>query len=102
ALKAFDAPDVRSLITQLAASEADTVWFLPGDRPSDLGPRATVARIVSWDGVKGEVDHDGACDLVIRRTYAPGWIARIDDSPPTPVLRVDGGLQGVRMNGGGR
>jgi uncharacterized membrane protein YfhO len=47
------------------------------------------------------VEHDGTCDLVIRRTYAPGWTARVNDGPAAPVVRVDGGLQGVRLVGTG-
>ena len=48
------------------------------------------------------MDHDGTCDLIFRRTYAPGWTARIDAAPPIPVVPVDGGLQSVRLTGSGR
>ena len=103
ARRARGAPDQRTALAYLAQDDStDTVWFLPGDRPADVaGPRARAARIVSWDGLAGEVEHDGACDVVIRRTYAPGWTARLNDGPPVPVARVDGGLQGVRVNGAG-
>jgi hypothetical protein len=48
------------------------------------------------------VDHDGACDVVINRTYLPGWTARIDDALDLPVVPVDGGLQSVHLSGSGR
>jgi hypothetical protein len=104
ATRARDVPDVRTVLAYLAQdASTDTAWFLPGDRPPDQPePRARSARIVWWEGLSGEVEHDGACDLVVRRTYAPGWTARVDDGPETPVSRVDGGLQGIRLNGSGR
>ena len=37
----------------------------------------------------------------MRRTYYPGWICRVDDGPDQPVLKVNGGLQGVRLVGSG-
>jgi hypothetical protein len=102
-LFAREAPDVPALLTALAQSESrDTAWFLPADRPpGTLEPRARSAQVLRWDGHRGEVEHDGTCDLVIRRTYAPGWTARVNDGPAAPVVRVDGGLQGVRLVGTG-
>ena len=104
ARRALDAPDLRTVLAYLAqGSSDDDAWFLPGDRPADsTGPRARNARIVNWDGLAGEVEHDGACDVVIRRTYAPGWVARLDNGPAIAVNRVDGGLQSVRVTGSGR
>ena len=104
ALRAAEAPDLRTLLARLAQSDAsDTAWFLPGDRPpASSGPPGRAARIVRWSGLDGEVDHDGPCDLVVRRTYAPGWTARIDDAVEVPVVPVDAGLQAVRLPGSGR
>jgi len=97
-------PDLRTLLARLSQTDsADTAWFVAGDDPPDAGgPRATEARIERWDDFGGEVDHNGVCEVVIHRTYAPGWTAKIDDGPQTPVLPVDGGLQAVRLSGSGR
>jgi hypothetical protein len=102
-LRTRDAPDVRTVLAYLAQdASTETAWFLPGDRPVDPpGPRASGARVVWWDGLSGEIDHDGTCDIVIRRTYAPGWTVRIDNGPELPVGRVNGGLQHVRLSGVG-
>ncbi len=35
------------------------------------------------------------------RTYDPGWEARIDDGQTRPVMRVNSGLQAVRLEGTG-
>jgi hypothetical protein len=104
ALRAAEAPDLRTLLARLAQSDtSDTAWFLPGDRPpASSGPPARTTRIVRWTGLDGEVDHDGPCDLVVRRTYAPGWTARLDDAVEVPVVPVDAGLQAVRLPGSGR
>jgi hypothetical protein len=104
ALRVIEAADLQTLLTQLTGAEfPDTAWFLAGDRPPDLPePRARTGRIARWDGLDGEVEHDGVCDIVIRRTYAPGWTARIDDGPEIPVVAVNGGLQSVRLSGSGR
>ena len=104
ALQSREAPDLQSVLARMAASESSEVaWFLPGDRPPDSsGPRAHSAQIVRWNPSGGEVDHDGTCDVVIGRTYLPGWTARINDAVEVPVVPVDGGLQSVRLNGAGR
>ncbi len=103
ARKTLDAPDLKTVFAQLATTDSDdSAFFLPGDRPEDVGARARSARVVAWDGLHGEIEHDGVCDVVIRRTYAPGWVARVDGGAEIPVLRVDGGLQGVRLSGAGR
>ncbi len=62
---------------------------------------ASSAKLVSWDGTTAIVDHEGTCDLVIARTFDPGWLARIGDGPEQPVLQVDGGFQAVRVEGSG-
>jgi len=103
ALRTVDIGDARTLFAQLARSDAANVaWFLSGDRPPDVpGPRARSAQIRFWDGRQGDVDHDGICDLVIRRTYAPGWSARVNGGPEIPVRPIDGGLQSIRLPGAG-
>jgi len=103
ALRAFEVPDMRTLFAHFVRTEAtDVAWFLPGDRlPEAPGPRAKSAHVRRWDGRQGDVDHDGTCDLVIRRTYTPGWTARVNDGPEIPVVPVDGGLQSVRVAGAG-
>ncbi len=104
ALQSREAPDPQSLLARIAASDStDIAWFLPGDRPlASPGPLARSAHIVRWDAYGGEVDHDGSCDIVITRTYLPGWTARIDDALEVPVVPVDGGLQSVHLSGSGR
>jgi hypothetical protein len=78
------------------------VFFYPEDLPPDPpGPRARSARVVRWDGRSGEVEHDGTCDLVLRRAYYPGWSARINGGPSLPVVPADGGLQSIRLPGAG-
>ena len=57
--------------------------------------------MVRWDGRSGEFEHNGTFDLVIRRTYVPGWVAAINGGPPIPVLPVEGGLQSIRIPGSG-
>jgi len=103
ALRAFTAHDERALLERLSVSDSpDEVWFLPEDRPLDSPSlRARSARVLRWDGVSGEIEHDGPCDLVITRTYYPGWTARIGNGSNVPVLRADGGVQAVRLEGSG-
>ncbi len=79
--------------------EPDTAHYLPGDLPrafSDL--RARHAVVIRWDGHSGVVDHDGSCDLIINRTFYPGWSASVNGKLQN-VHRVDGGLQAVRLEG---
>ena len=86
----------------LASSDTNEVWFLRDDvPPSSPGPRARTARVLGWDGHSGLVEHDGTCDLVLLRTYYPGWFARVDGGPEVPVARADGGFQAVRLPGAG-
>ena len=60
-----------------------------------------MASVESWNGQTAIVEHDGSCILILRRTYYPGWLSRVDDGPEQPVLKVNGGLQGVRLAGSG-
>jgi len=91
--------DDENLLTYLSR---DSVQYGVRDRPtSDDGPRATRAEVSSWDGRAATVEHDGACDLVINRTYYPGWTFRVDDGPERPVLRANRGIQAARLAGAG-
>jgi hypothetical protein len=101
AARARTAPDRAALLERLSRSdELDIAWFLAEDRVPDR-PGAHRARLASWDGTIATVEHDGSCDLVIARTYDPGWLARVDDGLEWPVLPVDGGFQAVRLDGDG-
>ena len=71
----------------------------PGQGPQPS--RCSVRRLISWDDTVATVEHDGACDLVLARSYYPGWRSRIDEGPEQPVLSADGGFQAVRINGSG-
>jgi hypothetical protein len=82
------------------SDDLDLAWFLAEDRSPER-PDARFARLLSWDGTVATVEHDGACDLVVARSYYPGWLARIDDGPDEPVLPADGGFQSVRIKGSG-
>ncbi|HEV3121361.1 MAG TPA: hypothetical protein VGY53_05640, partial [Isosphaeraceae bacterium] len=95
--------DARELIAKLALDESpDHVWHLRSDVPADFPPeRASVARLVEWDGVHARVDHDGPCELVITRTFYPGWTARAQDGAELLIYRADGGIQAVRIPGSG-
>ena len=76
--------------------------LVPGrGRSSRFVPRPRSARLVSWDGSTAQVEHDGPCDLVVARSFDPGWTARINGGPEQRVLRVDGGFQAVRLDGSG-
>ena len=81
-----------------------TIATSPGSWPRTgvpARPDAQQARLASWDGITATVEHDGPCDLVIARTYDPGWLARVDDGPERSVLPVNGGFQAVRLDGAG-
>jgi len=91
----------RALIEQLSHfDDLDVAWFLAEDGVP-ARPDAASARLNSWDGSVALVEHDGPCDLVIARTYDPGWLARINGGREHPVQPVDGGLQAVRIEGSG-
>jgi hypothetical protein len=93
--------DRRALVDRLARSDdLELAWFLAEDRVPER-PEARAARLVAWDGSTARVEHDGPCDLVIARTFDPGWRARIDGGPEQPVLPVDGGFLAVRIEGSG-
>lgn len=92
------------LYPQLSLADTpDEAWFLAADCPSPYtGAAAQTAKVESWDGQTAVVSHDGSCILIMRRTYYPGWTYRINHGPEQHVLKVDGGLQGVRLVGSGK
>jgi hypothetical protein len=84
------------------AADPNEVWFLERDRPLDPpGARARSAKVLSWDGRSGAIEHDGTCDLVLRRVTYPGWTARLGDGTQAPIVPADGGLQSIRLPGSG-
>jgi hypothetical protein len=84
-------------------ADPQTVWYAVGDKPSNLGePRATSARVLSWDGLTAVVEHDGSCELVINRTYYPGWFASVNDGNEHAVARAELGIQAVHLSGKGK
>jgi len=97
------APDWGSLFLALSHDDLpDEAWFLVEDFPSSLPDNpARTASVRSWNGQTAVVDHDGACILILQRTYYPGWVSRVDGGPEQPVLKVNGGLQGILLVGSG-
>jgi hypothetical protein len=91
------------LYTALSENDQlDTAWFVAEDEhPSLPQPIANVARVLSWDGKTAIVEHDGACILIMRRTYYPGWVYQVEGAAEKPVFKVDGGLQGAVLAGKG-
>jgi len=101
ASRAATAPHRRGLVMRLSYfDDLDVAWFLAEDG-IPARPDARFARLISWNGSAAEVEHDGPCDLVIARTFDPGWRARINGGREHPVLPVDAGFQAVRINGSG-
>jgi hypothetical protein len=103
ATRAFTAPDRSSLLDRLGRHDAlDEAWYLTGESPRSTGkPWARSAHVERGDGHGALVEHDGTCDLVVARTYYPGWTSQVGTGPEQPVHRVDGGLQAVRLEGPG-
>ena len=87
-----------------AITDADpdlgTVTYASKDCPTTR-LTASFARVSRWDGHEAEVEHDGTCDLVINRTFYPGWAASVDGRPFASVRKADGGIQAVRLEGKG-
>lgn len=97
-------PNREALLEALSTSNhVGDAYFLPADLPeSDReDARARQARVIAWDGGSGTVESDGACIVVLRRTFYPGWTYQVADQPARPVCRVDGGLQALRIPRGG-
>ena len=83
-------------------NDPNQVWYPITDAPPETpGPRATRATLTKWNGMSGEVEHDGDCDLVIRRTFYPGWTATVNNGPPVALHPADGGLLSLRLTGKG-
>jgi len=103
ALRAREVPDLLNLIVGLSEHDGiDEAWYLTGEAP----PRSTVSRaetagVVKWEGLSGEIEHSGAVDLVLCRAHYPGWEVTINDDPPRPALRSNGGLLTARLDGRG-
>ena len=97
------APHERALLSGVSYDpDPQAVWYRSSDQPSaSAGPIATIAKVVSWDGRLAIVEHDGACDLVINRTYFPGWFASVNEGSERPVARAEIGVQAVRLEGRG-
>jgi hypothetical protein len=81
----------------------DQTVALREDAIGELGPSAARhARILDWNGKTGTIEHDGPCDLVLARTFDPGWLAQTGDGRTAAIRRVDGGFQAIRLPGAGR
>jgi hypothetical protein len=94
--------DAWSLHQRLAVNdEADMAHYLSDNMPRPpSSPWASQAAVTKWDGHSGIIEHDGACDLIVTRTYDPGWLALVNGKPDK-LHPVDGGLQGLRLHGSG-
>ena len=97
------APHEQALLSGVSFDpDVQAVWYRVADQPpTSVGAVATTAKIISWDGRTAVVEHDGTCDLVINRTYYPGWFAAINEGPERPVARAEIGIQAVRIEGPG-
>jgi hypothetical protein len=98
-----DVPELRSLIEVLSLRDGiDEAWYMSADAPPrSMFPRAESARIVKWDGLAGAVEHSGAVELILCRAHYPGWEVTINNQPPRPALRSNGGLLTARLDGTG-
>jgi hypothetical protein len=102
AARARTIADRLALLDRLARfDDLDLAWFLAQDRVAERED-ARIARLLSWDGSTATVEHDGPCDLVIARTFDPGWMYRIGKGPARRALPADGGFVAVRLWGSGR
>ena len=57
--------------------------------------------MVSWDGNRATVEHEGTCDLVIARSFDPGWKARINDGPPSVCCTSTADIRASGIAGSG-
>lgn len=100
---ALEAADWATLYGRLSGTEnRDEAWFLAGELPAGTSStRASSARVRSWDGRTAVVEHDGTCDLIVRRTAYPGWTARLGGGGELVIHKANGGLQSVQLEGSG-
>jgi hypothetical protein len=91
------------LFVELSKADCQSeAWYVQGEEPREpAGPWGRAARVTAYDGRTAVVDHDGACDLIVRRPHYAGWTYRVDGGPARPVSRVDSGLQAARIDGSG-
>jgi hypothetical protein len=103
AIRVHLAPQESSLISGISFDpDPQSVWYRAGEEPqTSPQPRARSARVVSWDGRTAVVEHDGPCDLVMNRTFYPGWFTSVDDGPEQQVRRAELGIQSVPLAGTG-
>lgn len=89
-----------SLLARLYIGEVS--YYLLGNAPPPPHTLAAKsARVVSWNGKEAVVEHDGSCDLVLARTYYPGWTATLNGVEAVTIRPIDAGLQGIRLDGQG-
>ena len=63
-------------------NEGQVAWYSADDPPlATTEPQATFARLCQWDGQEAIIEHDGTCDMVVRRGFYPGWQARSGEGP---------------------
>jgi hypothetical protein len=84
-----------------ADCEQESTYILGNEPEPPSVPWARSARVISYDGRTAVVEHDGACDLIVRRAHYAGWTYQVNGGPARPAARVDGGLQGARLSGSG-
>ncbi len=105
AIRAIVLPGRDAIVEALStADHDDDAFYLPADLPESGrdAPRAHHAKILEWDGRSGTIASDGACDVILRRSYYPGWTYRVASSGPgRPIARADGGFQALRFIEGG-
>lgn len=96
-------PHLEELLLAISLdTDPQAVWFNEPYAPSPLPqPVATRAFVTAWDGRTAVVEHDGSCDLIINRTYYPGWMASVNGAPERPVASAEAGIQGIRLVGRG-
>ncbi len=95
ATRSVEVEDWGAMYVRLTSrDDPEEVVYETADRPREAGgPRAKSARLIAFDGRSAEVEHDGECDLVVRRTYYPGWMFRIDGGPRRPSSRPTAGCR---------
>lgn len=98
-------PNFESLVREMSVSSVGggRAWIIMSDLKANMDPSALVstARLLEWGAARGRIEHAGPSLVVLNRTYYPGWTFRVDDGPIQPVARVDGGLQGLWIEGSG-